>query len=371
MSELCLRDEKIMTLKDGKDGAPCGIAKIHAPELLPLCLGPECTFEQFMEWLKGRTVPASREGLKEAKARFKGPWLEPRNYASLSDHYWLKRRSETYRKVSFFSNPYSTDIGDIFFKPWLVSGKRYDTFSPDLATGGVLRKAWRQDVDRTSWLVKAGSRETHQEPLSEVLVAVLAEQLGVIKCADYTLHIEGLTMCSKCRCFVTPGTDMVPASYIYDARTKEKSETVLDHLLRACEKHDIPDAEHFLKWMVFIDHITGNEDRNLSNIAFLRDLKTMKFIGPAPLFDSGNAYWNTKSVNEEPRSRMFGDVADDVFHDLCKKGGVDRIMEASDYVGIISTYPCISDVKKDNLIKAIGKRNKRLMMIRDMKKPER
>ncbi len=359
MSELFLKDEKVLTLKD-IDGVPGEIQRIDTPELLPVCLKAKCTMKEFKEWMSHRMIPETREGLPQMVEEFGKSWQENKNYASLSDHYWIRKRGEPWKRVNFFTNQYSKDIGDMTFMPWTVSKKRYDAFSPDLTTGGILRKCWRQYSDRSSYLVKAGSIAAKQEPLSEVLVSVLAETLGVIPCVKYDLHIEGATMCAKCDNFIDQETDLIPAFHIYNFKERADGESVYAHLLKMCELFDIPGAEEFLEGMIFIDHITGNEDRNLSNIGFKRNIKTMKFIGPAPLFDSGNAYWSTKNVSDTVCSTMFGDVEEDIFEKLKKKYNLGVLVKNTGYRKLIESYPCISDLKKENLIDAIGKLNNRL-----------
>ncbi len=365
MSELCLFDEKVLTLKDGT-GVPEEIVKIDNPELLPIFLQKECSNEKFKEWMSKRRIPDNREGFEEMKAEFGTSWLDNKNYASLTDHYWIRKRNETWKKINFFTNMYSQDIGDMAFTPWSVTQKRYNNFSPDLTTGGILRKRWRQHSDRSSYLVKAGSIAAHQEPLSEVLVAVLCEKLGIIPCVKYDLYPEGVLMCSAGDNFVTTSTELVPAYCIYDKESKREDESVYDHLLSMCEKHDIPGAEEFLEAMIFIDNLTANEDRNLGNIGFIRDVKTLKFIGPAPLYDSGNAYWSTKKVSDKVKSILFGDVENKIVKKMKKKCDLNILLKDSGYKKLIENYPCITDVKKDNLITEIGKRNSRLAMEKDI-----
>ena len=186
MSELCLKDNVVLTFKD-VDGSPASILKINNPELLPLCLKNECTFEKVMEWLGKRNIPKTREGIKKIITNFGESWLENKNYASLSDHYWIKMRSEKYSKINYFTNYYSKDIGDMVFSPWLITKKKIDNRSPDLTTNGILKKRWKQKNDFSSMLIKAGSKATHQEPLSEVLVSVLAEKMPNFSCVKYDL----------------------------------------------------------------------------------------------------------------------------------------------------------------------------------------
>lgn len=360
MSELYLKNNKVLTLKD-VEGVPSEVTKVDAPELLPLSLRQHCTSEDFRKWLKTRSIPNDREGLSEIKEEFGSDWLLSKNYASLSDQYWIKRRDETWKKINFFTNTYDRDIGDMVFKPWDVTAqKKYRNNSPDLTTGGILKKRWMQYSDRSSCLIKAGSVMTHQEPLSEVLVSVLAEQLEVIKCVKYDLWVEGTTICSKCDNFITQDTELVPAHMIYYQKERAENESVYNHLLSACDDYEIPGAKEFIDWMIFIDNMTGNEDRNLGNIGFIRDINTMKFIGPAPLYDSGNAYWSTKKINDNVKSKLFGDVENNLFKKLKKECDIESILKIGVFQKLVETYPGISDEKKNNLITAIKDRNSRL-----------
>ena len=359
MSVLCLKNEQVLKIKD-IDGRPSELIEVINPELLPLCLKDNCTTESLNEWLGKRRIPDNREGLEAVNERFGTEWREKNiNYLSLSDHYWIKRREEKWKAINFFTNRYSPDVGNMFFSPWKINNSRFGA-SPDLSCGGVLMKCWRQNNDRTSYLVKAGSQIAHQEPLSEVLVSVFCEKLKKIPCVKYDLCVEGIVMCSRCDNFVTVDTDFVPASHIYVHEKRNDSDTVLAHLIKMCEFYNIPDAESFLKWLIFVDRSTGNMDRNLNNIGFLRDLKTMKFIGPAPLFDSGNAYWDTSFVDKAKTSKCFADNEKEVFNEMKKKVDL-SILDDTSYEAIILKYPEITDQYKEKLIKAISKKNAQIL----------
>lgn len=361
MSVLCLKNEPVIKLKE-ENGKPTGLIDIVNPELLPLCLKDNCTIETFLEWLKKRSMPDNREGIDKVINQFGTDWRDKNvNYLSLSDHYWIKKREEKWKSINFFTNRYAPDVGNMFFAPWKINNSRFGS-SPDLTCGGVLRKCWRQnsDRDRTSYLVKAGSVSAHQEPLNEVLVSVFCEKLNKIACVKYELCVEGVVMCSKCDNFVTVDTDFVPASYIYVHEKRKDGVSVLEHLLKMCEFYDIPDAEDYLNWLIFVDKCTGNMDRNLNNIGFLRDVNTLKFIGPAPLFDSGNAYWDTSFVDKTKTSKCFAESEKAVFDKL--KNDVDlSILDDVTYENLVLKYPEISDQHKEALIKAITKRNEKLL----------
>ena len=360
MSELFLKNEKVLTLKD-IEGVPREVVKVDASELLPLCLKKECTTEKFFEWLGKRNINPQREGLKDIVDKFGDTWLVNKNYLSLSDQYWIRKRDEQWKSENYFTNRYCPDVGDITFSPWHFKGRKINGDSPDLTTNGILKKRWRQNDDKTSYLVKAGSLAAHQEPLSEVLVSVLAEKLGGLKSAGYSLCVEGTQMCSRCDNFIDVSTELVPAAYFYYDEERKPTETVYDHLVHMCEKMEIPGAREYVDWMIFIDNLTGNEDRNLGNIGFIRDIDTMKFIGPAPLYDCGNAYWSTKKVGDAIKSKFFHGIEGKILSKMKKKYDLEELFRDESYKKLISAYPEITDRKKEKLIDAIEQRNKQLI----------
>lgn len=361
MPVLCLKDEVVLQATESS-----GSIKIVNPELLPLCLKDDCTYESFMKWLGDRCIPKEREGLAEVDSRFGTNWRNADGHKlSLNDHYWiLKGNEKKWHQVSFFTTRYSEGIGDMFFSPWKISKTKFSP-SPDLTCGGVLKKRWHQYDDKKSYLVKAAGVTTRQEPLNEVLVSVFCERLNKLACVKYDLCVEGVTMCSRCDNFVTADTDFVPASHIYFHEPRGNNESVLEHLLRMCEAFDIPGAEEHIKWTLFVDRSTGNTDRNLGNIGFIRDVKTLKFLGPAPLFDSGNAYMDTEYLpmgnkrcfSIEDEKKVYSEMKD--LADL-------SLLDDNEYESIVARYPELNDERKEKLLKLIeNKHNKLLGKVKD------
>lgn len=361
MSELWLKNEKVLTF--GDEGlTPVKILKIHNPELLPIRLRKKCTMENIITWLNSRKIPDNRDGIVDLKSKLGDMWLKSKNCASLSDQYWIKWRDEKWSNVNFFTNKYSMDVGNLMFYPWKVNARKIDTASPDLTTNGLLKKRWIQKENKVSYLVKAGCRQLHQEPLNEVLVSVLLEQLKIIPFVRYDLYVEGVAMCSISKNVINQNTMLIPAGDIFYSEPKKENDSTYVHLFKMCEKYEIPNYQDFINGMIFIDRLTGNEDRNLGNIAFIYNVEQKKFEGPAPLFDSGNAYWNIEKIfgNQPSSSKMFGDVERKVFDKIKKKCDIGQIFSKDGYEMFrktIMSYPCYSDIHKENLLKAIKKRN--------------
>lgn len=362
MPALYIKDNLVLTLKEHTNYFE--VLRVDNPELLPVFLQKDASTENFNKWLKMRRLPDNRDGLSEVfelfgRDRFDSQYMTG-NHASLSDQYWVKWRDEGWKNVNFFTNRYPTDIGDMFFSPWTVKRKKFNTNSPDMTTIGVLKKRWKQNQDKTSFLIKSGCYEAFQDPMNEVLASVMAEQIDKIPVVHYDLCVEGTIMCNKCDNFVTANTELVPVSYFYNHEPRKEDESTFEHVLRMCEMQGIDGAENFIKWMIFIDNLTGNTDRNIGNFGFLRDVNTLKYIGPAPLYDNGNAYWDTSNITKAASSKFFGDVEAKICAEKKKELNL-GFTKNKFYEKAISQYPLYSAQKKENLINAICRKNTELI----------
>ena len=50
--------------------------------------------------------------------------------------------------------------------------------------------------------------------------------------------------------------------------------------------------------LIVFDYIIANEDRHFNNFGFIRDAKTLKFISPAPIYDSGASFGFDKLTSD-------------------------------------------------------------------------
>ena len=94
-------------------------------------------------------------------------------------------------------------------------------------------------------------------------------------------------MCVKI--FVTRDTELVPAWRILKTQKKSNSVSVYQHFVNCCEGLGIHDAVPFLDRMIVLDYIIANEDRHFNNFGMLREAETLKWIGFAPIYDSGSS----------------------------------------------------------------------------------
>ena len=343
------------------------IRRLINPEYLPLGLPVAAGPEKFTKWLSKRKIPESREGLMVARRDFPG-FETYRHMFSLSDQYWFSYgEGDVWDSLNFFTNRYDPGVGKVFFTPWEVDPKEALGESPDLTTNGALRKRWKQSKDGTSWLIKAGSKTLNQEPISEVLATMLLRKLQVIPFVEYELVVDGMRLCSRCKNFIGPDTEFVPAVHIYQKEPRRKDETIYAHLLKMCVLHGVYGAKEYVDNMIAIDRIIGNKDRHLGNFGFIRDVNTLKITGFAPLFDSGYAF--TEETQGTIRESKFAKQEPEALRKMLHRVKASAFWDHQDMFTLIDQYPELDKNQKQVIKNKIAAAEKEMRgLIKDFEK---
>lgn len=253
------------------------------------------------KWWIGRSIPASRSGIREA--------LEAMNISStemllskcfglsLSDQYWVcpDHSGLEWEKVNFFNNTFSEDVGHALFGQ-APDHAELDLMSPDNTSDGQLKKKWII-ADGKRCLIKGGSAPAYQEPLNEVLATAVLQRLKVENYTPYRIMWEDNLPYSVCDDFITPQTELVSAWHILQTVKKENHVSWYQHYLNCCEHLGIPHVRESLDRMLTLDYIMANTDRHFNNFGAVRDADTLQWIGPAPLFDSGTSLWHDQATH--------------------------------------------------------------------------
>jgi hypothetical protein len=246
-------------------------------------------------WWQGRAIPASRSGLREALESLKvsstGLLLLKCQGLSLSDQYWVNPSENPLKwaDINFFENEFSEDVGNALFGA-TPKGHAISLVSPDNTSDGWLRKKW-VIVEGRRILLKGGSEPFYQEPLNEVLATRIMKRLGVSH-TSYSLIWDNDRPLSACEDFVTPNTELISAWQIFATARKANNDSDYQHYVNCCENLGIPDVIANLDRMLALDFMIANSDRHFNNFGALRDAETLKWIGPAPIFDSGTSLWH-------------------------------------------------------------------------------
>jgi hypothetical protein len=298
---------EVLEMYLAEDGVVESVGGIKNPMHLPIGL-VDTSLIAVRRWWAGRTIPASRDGLKDVLFYLSEETVESmleKSYGlSLSDHYWIKPEESSlkWEYVNFFENPFSEDMGKLLFGDKLDK-RNLTLMSPDASSDGWLRKKW-VIVDGDRVLLKGGSGFWQQEPYNEVIASSLMEKLAVHH-VRYDLCREDDKVFSMCKDFVTCETEFIPAYKVALTMPIEAHADLYAHLMRCCDNLSIPDIRQDLDIMLTVDYIIMNEDRHLNNFGFLRNPDTLKWIGFAPIFDSGTSLWYKTRVGEKVSSKPF------------------------------------------------------------------
>lgn len=249
------------------------------------------------EWWKGRAIPASRAGIRNALEELNlsttQKLLEKCIGLSLSDQYWICPVGSgiEWPQVNFFEHSFSDDVGNILFGQGALND-HMSLMSPDNTSDGWLKKKWKI-IDGKRCLIKGGSGATQQEPYNEVLASSIMKRLDIPH-VEYTLLIEEDYPYSVCEDFITPDTNLISAWRLMQTVKKPNHVSVYQHYLDCCKTFGIPGIKESLDWMMVLDYLIVNEDRHQNNFGVVRNAETLEYIGAAPIFDSGTSLWFDK-----------------------------------------------------------------------------
>lgn len=272
----------------------------------------EVTKKKINEWLFSRSIPASRQGIKEVLyyLDYASPeLLIEKGFAfSLSDQYWLKPNhiDIQWRDLNFFTNDFSKDIGEMLFGK-IPSGREINLASPDNTSDGVLKKRW-QIMEGKRFLIKGGNA-INQEPYNELIATKLNEMLNYYEYVPYDLIEIDERKYSRCECFIDADHELISAWDVYSFRKKAGSDSDYTHFLKVCESLGTPDVTKALNYLIVIDFILANKDRHWRNFGIIRDVNTLEISQFAPVFDCGTSLFTdidiTKIKSTQPKSKMF------------------------------------------------------------------
>lgn len=265
------------------------------------------------EWWFGRSIPVSRSGIRAALERLNISHSEQlllKCYGlSLSDQYWMKPVDSElqWNNINFFEHDFSDDVGNILFGQ--PASKNIDLMSPCNTSDGWLKKKWKI-IDGKRCLIKAGSNPFLQEPINEVFGTRLHQKLCCNNYVPYHLIWENGSPYSVCENFIHTDTELVSAVNINRSLKKRSQYSSYEHFMNSCEKLGIPGMKEFIDYLLVFDYLMANTDRHFGNFGAIRNVETLEWIGPAPVFDSGTSLWHdklTRAINpsEEVEAKPF------------------------------------------------------------------
>ena len=298
------RDDPVCTVSiDPTSGNMLRVSQARETDLLPP--GGRMDAEALRRWWHRRAVPVTQGRilsiLEEKGISSPQEYLVRNLGLSLSDHYWIKPFNSdiSWHAVNLFTNDFRDPIGEMLFDleaevPEIPS----NAFSPSSSTQGDLRKKW-VILDGKRCLIKGNHGSNAQESLNEVFATLVHQKQQKQPYTKYkAVKIRDQINCI-CESFTSDTIEFIPAADLIHSEKRNNSVSVYEHLIGIIVKNGLDEAttRSFLEYQILTDYLITNTDRHLNNFGILRDTHSLKYVGMAPIFDSGNSmFWNNPTL---------------------------------------------------------------------------
>ena len=249
-----------------------------------------CDIKKIQKWWEMRAVPASRATMQQvinnANCLNTEVYLAKNLGLSMTDTYWIKPSGID---LSFdnvkFANLAAYSHGKIPYH----NATSYD---PNASLGGQMEKYWDL-MHKTPILVKDSYKYYGQQSINEVFASIVhSRQPSNVEFVRYTAEMtEDRGVQCKCPAFTSENIELLSAYEIVESRKIQNSQALYDEYINICVENgiDYEQIQEFMDYQTMTDFLITNTDEHLLNFGVLRDPNTMKLIGPAPIFDSGNS----------------------------------------------------------------------------------
>lgn len=254
------------------------------------------------KWWDDRAIPSTRHNAKSALMRLgytsTSSMLVNNLALSINDCYWIKPvgSSLKWSDVNLFSNKFEDDFGTLTFNKNSTINLKNKTLFNYATSQGELQKKWCIDKDNRRFMVKGNYGNTYQQSTNEIFATELHKKQGFKNYTPYykTLidignHTKGIGCSSYCFC--NEKVESISAWDIIESRVKSNHISTFEHFKTICLENGIKEKEFddYFDYLIMSDFLLTNTDRHMNNIAILRNPDTLKFIGLAPIYDTGNS----------------------------------------------------------------------------------
>ena len=263
-----------------------------AVPLLPLNLAQVRNDVELVRFLESRRIPKGRAYLEEvlrpyglAPSDTKGI-IDLSRGASANDAYSVVPADDDipYAEYNLFDNAFDEVLQVIAYTGAIPRGVVGTGRPSDLTPSGAFPKTWRR-IDDSLVLYKAGAAfaapNYGREPYAEHLAWQVARTAGFNAVAYELTEWKG-KVCSTCALFNTPDVAFVPFELCLPSDLIQLCDFEMAQAYFAELGEEA--AESFRSMAVF-DSLIANTDRHSGNFGVLRDNRTGRVLGMAPLFD--------------------------------------------------------------------------------------
>ena len=318
----CLKHKNmdVAVISIDEAGTITKIAENVVRDLLPFGTGGNA--EQLKKWWRNRAVPVSQENIRNYLYRegiSSAQMYLTRNLGlSMTDCYWVKpvESDLTWEQVNLFTNDFMhTDKLSGEARPGRLENGQFQTygFTPASSVQGELKKRWIIEAGNR-YLVKGNYGRSYQQSLNEMLASLLHKRQGWKNYTPYRLcklkaKLDSSEQADALGCysraFTNENLEFISGYEICGSRKKNNAVSEFENFIQICTENglDGESVRAFLEYQILADFVITNTDRHFNNFGVLRDSNTLKFVGMAPVFDSGNSMFWKEGFLEIPCNR--------------------------------------------------------------------
>lgn len=257
-------------------------------------------------WWEGRAVPASRkmmqDVLKQAGCANTKIYMAKNLAVSMTDTYWIKPPDIDIKYTDVTMSKISDVSGN---KVPYHNATSYDS---NAALGGQMEKYWDLETG-IPILVKESYRYFRQQAINEAFATYLHDlQETPIPYVSYLVgYTEDNGLYCRCDAFTNDSVELVSAYEVIEGSKLQNDRSLYDNYIQICAKLGIEEKQmqEFMDYQTLTDFIISNTDEHLGNFGILRDPDTMQYLGPAPIYDSGNSMFYKDSSKSYTRLELL------------------------------------------------------------------
>lgn len=249
-------------------------------------------------WWNERAVPISqghaKDLLKQNGCTLPSEYLVRNLGLSLTDCYWVRPVDSdlTWEQV----NPYDNDFRSRFETGKPSSGGRTALpYTPNGSLQGQIEKTWAI-INGERYLIKGNLGYRSCESFNELFAAKIHQMQGYDNYTPYYLvPIKNRPYAYGCcsELFTSQSRELVSAYSVLRTGKKRNDQSYRECLIEMLRDNgmDGEQLRHDLDYLAVTDFLISEYDRHLTNLALLRDAKTLRFLRMAPIFDSGGSFY--------------------------------------------------------------------------------
>lgn len=297
------RDEPIAIINFTEEGTIIDYKLLEENEFLAPLHDSKST-NWLKQWWSRRAVPISQGHIK-AMLEKRGlvsseDYLIKNLGLSLTDYYWVSPVDSgmIWKDVNLFTNDFHDDIN--------IAGDAYDAsdvihhYTPNSSLQGTLEKCWTIRNGKRG-MIKGNRGSVSAESINEIIASKLHELQGFHNYTTYKLiEIHGKPYMYGCfsEIFTSENLELISAYDVVISQKKRQDINTYEHFISICSEHGLEEVElrPFLEYQIMTDFILSGRDRHLANVSILRDADSLKFMKPAPIYDSGKSMFVDASV---------------------------------------------------------------------------